>query len=331
MGSGDESKPSILYDPSYASQPLLSAVDDPATDDDENYSPINYQHGPRPLRDLPALLLFLLLSLSTIALGLVAVARRNPAATRASFFVFDPATSSCVLSSFNSLSSSSSPFLKDLSWTLVVTLILAGPIALAVLWLLRHYAKQVVYAALPFFILIPAFVNVYWFATCALSHGCRHSFPLAYRILALLFIFLLIAIILWIIVANWHRVELTVRIVRIAAAALAGNMSLLAVLPSLGLGLVVYFTPLVVFLVYSTWNGKVVPKEKEGAGGEYYLCVWRQDGWVPAYFALAIITMVWSVAAMVEAQVYVISGTIAQWYFSKEGSKPSRSLRSSLR
>ncbi|XP_038974585.1 CTL-like protein DDB_G0274487 [Phoenix dactylifera] len=329
MGSGDESKPSILYDPSSASQPLLSAAAD------ESYPPINYQHGPRPLRDLPALVLFLLLSLSTIALGLVAVARRNPAASRASSFVFDPATSSCVLSSSNSLSfssSSSSPFLKDLSWTLVVTLLLAGPIALAVLWLLRHYAKQLVYAALPFFILIPAFVNVYWFAACALSHGCRHSFPLAYRILALIFIFLLIAIILWIIVANWHRVELTVRIVRIAAAALAGNMSLLAVLPALGLGLLVYFAPVVVFLVFSTWNGKVVPKVKEGAsGGEYYLCVWRQDGWVPAYFALAIITMVWSVAVMVEAQVYVISGTIAQWYFSKEGSKPSRSIRSSLR
>lgn len=121
------------------------------------------------------------------------------------------------------------------------------------------------------------------------------------------------------------------RIVQIAAAALTDNISLLAVLPTLGLGLLVYFAPIVVFLVYSTWNGKVVPKQKEGAGGEYYLCVWRQDGWVPAYFALAIITMIWSAATMVEAQVYVTSGTIAQWYFAREGSKPSRSIRSSLR
>ncbi|XP_008788416.2 choline transporter-like protein 3 [Phoenix dactylifera] len=342
MGGGEETKPSILYDPSASTQPLLSAADPAAppqdADDDDQYPPISYQHGPRPLRDLPALILFLLLSLSTIALGLVAVARRNPAASRVSSFVFDPASSSCVLPSSNTLSlslslysSSSSPFLKDLIWTLVVTLLLSGPIALAVLWILRHYPKQVVYTALPFFILIPAFVNVYWFAACALSHGCRHSFPLAYRILTLIFIFLLIAIILWIIVANWHRVELTVRIVRISAAALASNISLLAILPALGLGLLVYFTPIVVFLVYSTWNGKVVPKEKEGAGGEYYLCVWRQDGWVPAYFALAIITMVWSVATMVEAQVYVISGTIAQWYFSKERSKHIRNIRSSLR
>ncbi|XP_010920154.1 uncharacterized protein [Elaeis guineensis] len=337
MGSGEESKPSILYDPSSSTQPLLSATDPavpPQDADDDQYPPISYQHGPRPLRDLPALVLFLVLSLSTIAFGLVAVARRNPAASRASSFVFDPASSSCVLRSSNTLSLSlffSSPFLKDLIWTLVVTLLLSGPIALAILWLLRHYAKQVVYTALPFFILIPAFINVYWFAACTLNHGCRHSLPLAYRILALIFIFILIAIILWIIVANWHRVELTVRIVQISAAALAGNISLVAVLPALGLGLLVYFAPIVVFLVYSTWNGKVVPKEKEGAGGDYYLCVWRQDGWVPAYFALAIITMIWSVATMVEAQVYVISGTIAQWYFSKEGSKPSRSIRSSLR
>lgn len=344
MDSRDESAAFIAKDPLAAiTQPLLlppgvsegdSSAPSPPRADDEPYPPISYHHGRRPIRDLPSLILFLLVSVTTFALGIAAVARRNPAATRVSDFVFDLATSSCVISSSNSFSfSSSSPFLKDLIWTLVVTLLLAGPIVFAILWLLRHYAKQVVYASIPFFILIPSFLNIFWFVACTVDSDCRHAFPLAYRIVVLIFVFLLIGVFIWIIVANWHRIELTVKIVRVAATALANNIGLFAVLPALGMGLLIYFSPIIVFLVFSTWNGSIVPRkvEIEGTGGEYYKCVWKQEGWVPAYFALAIITMIWSAATLVEAKVYVISGTVAQWYFNKDGSKPAKSIRSSLR
>lgn len=127
--------------------------------------------------------------------------------------------------------------------------------------------------------------------------------------------------------ANWHRIELTVSIIEVAANALYQNLGLFGVLPALNIGLIVYFVPIVVFLVFARLNGKIVPREKNG---DYY-CVWKQDSWVPAYYALAILTMLWSVAAMVEVQVYVISGTIAQWYFSKDDSTLKRSLRTSLR
>ncbi|MFS8009106.1 hypothetical protein Hanom_Chr14g01280611 [Helianthus anomalus] len=36
------------------------------------------------------------------------------------------------------------------------------------------------------------------------------------------------------------------------------------------------------------------------------------------------VTMSWSGAAMVEAHIYVINGTIAQWYFSKDNSRVKR-------
>nr|AFK35062.1 unknown [Lotus japonicus] len=81
-------------------------------------------------------------------------------------------------------------------------------------------------------------------------------------------------------------------------------------------------------MVFAKFNGKVVPKEY--SDGEYG-CVWKEDSWVSAYFALAILTMLWSAAAMVEAQVYVISGTIARWYFSKDYETSTRSIRTSLR
>ncbi|KAE8698730.1 ras-related protein RABA1f-like [Hibiscus syriacus] len=52
------------------------------------------------------------------------------------------------------------------------------------------------------------------------------------------------------------------------------------------------------------YNGKIVAKASNGE----YTCVWKQDSWVPAYFTLAILTMLWSLTTMVEAQVYV------QWH-----------------
>lgn len=116
-------------------------------------------------------------------------------------------------------------------------------------------------------------------------------------------------------------------IIGVASDALSWNLGLLGVLPCLTIGLVVYYVPIVVFMVFSRFNGKVVLKNLNGEYG----CVWKQDSWVPAYFALAILTMLWSATAMVEAQVYIISGTVAHWYFSKEGETPRRSIRTSLR
>lgn len=127
---------------------------------------------------------------------------------------------------------------------------------------------------------------------------------------------------------NWHRVELTVSIIGVASDALSWNMGLFGVLPCLTIGLVVYYVPIVVFLVFAKYNGKVVPRKLHG---NEYGCVWKEDSWVPAYFALAILTMLWSASAMLEAQVYVISGTIARWYFSKDYETPTKSIRTSLR
>lgn len=226
-----------------------------------------------------------------------------------------------------SFSSSKSNFLKDLIWVLVITLILSVPICFLLLLLLKHYTKQLVYVALPFFVIVPTFINVYWFVACTVSSSCSDSLPLVYRILVLVFVFLIIGVLVWIFVANWHRIELTVQIIGIASDALSKNLGLFVALPLLTLGLVVYYAPIVVFLVFARLNGKIVPKESNGE----YKCVWKQDSWVPAYFALAILTMLWSLTSMVEAKAYVISGTIAQWYFSKEDTKPKWSIRSSLR
>lgn len=116
-------------------------------------------------------------------------------------------------------------------------------------------------------------------------------------------------------------------IIGVASHALSRNMALFGVLPCLSVGLVLYFVPIVVFMVFARFNGKIVVKNLKSG----YDCEWKEDSWVPAYYALAVLTMLWSAAAMVEAQVYVISGTIANWYFSKEHQTPKRSIRTPLR
>ncbi|XP_031280148.1 CTL-like protein DDB_G0288717 [Pistacia vera] len=350
MGSTEEdpNKPLSLYEPSSPSQPLLSkppieehtsvpSQPDPQEPDPVQFIQINYNYGPRPFKDLPFLILFVVFVIATFAWGIFSVCNKNSSFTSVSSYAYNSTSGSCVEESasvssnwgsvnFTFLSLSSS-FSKDLTWTLVLTLILSVPISFLLLLLLKRYTKQIVYISLPFFVIVPIFLNVYWFVACTVSSSCSDVFPLAYRILVLVFVFLIIGVIVWIFVANWHRIELTIQIIGVASDALSQNLGLFVALPLLTLGLIIYYAPIIVFLVFARFNGKIVAKESSGE----YECVWKQDSWVPAYFAVAILTMLWSLSAMVEAQAYVISGTIAQWYFSKEDSKPRRSIRSSLR
>ncbi|CAB80528.1 putative protein [Arabidopsis thaliana] len=334
---GDPTKFAAIYDSSSPSHPLLSkpstsALDSPRRSDPESdptqFLQISYNFGPRTFKDIPFLLLFDLLVLSTFGFGIFSIFHRNNDYGNSSSFTYDFTSSSCVKNStftkisdgyywasssvmYGMVSSSDPVFEKDLIWTLVVTLILSVPFCFSVLLLLKHYTKQIVYACLPLFVLFPIFFNVYWFVACTLSSSCSDALPLAYRILVLVFVFLIIGIIVWIIVANWHRIDLTIQIISVASDALSKNLKLFVVLPLLTLG----------------FNGKFVPRELDGQ----YFCEWKEDSWVPAYYALAILTMIWSLAVMVEMQVYVISGAIAQWYFSKEDSIPKKCIRSSLR
>ncbi|OAY52316.1 CTL-like protein DDB_G0288717 [Manihot esculenta] len=335
------SKP--LFSPSLALLPPIEETTEPLQDESDPtlYLPISYNSGPRPFKDIPFLILFALCVLCTFAFGIFSVSQRNPDYTNLSSFTYEFNSTSCVKDSLSSssvwflethvyyylLSLSSSGFGKALIWNLVVTFILSSPICFLFFLLLKHYTKQIVYISLPFFIVLPIFFNVYWFVACTVSSTCIDAFPLVYRILVLVFVFLVIGVIMWILVANWHRIELTVMIIGVASDALSKNLALFVALPLLTFGLVLYYAPIVVFLVFARLNGKIVPKESSGE----YTCVWKQDSWVPAYYALAILAMLWSLTAMVETQVYVISGTIAEWYFTKEDSSPKRGIRSSLR
>ena len=216
-----------------------------------------------------------------------------------------------------------------LVWTLVVTLVLSVPIIFGFLWLLKAFAKQLVYACLPFFIAIPVFLNIFWFVACILSTECGQSINIALRIAILLFVFLLCGILAWVIYSNWHRVELTIKIMQTAAQALLANWVLLFVLPILSVVLLIYITPFIVFLIYAYMNGTIVATTGLYCEGETATdcCTWTTEAWVPAYYVLTIFTVLWSILLMTEAQVYIISSTAAQWYFAVPGSPLEGNIR----
>eukprot|EP00252_Welwitschia_mirabilis_P001980 TRINITY_DN11937_c0_g2_i2.p1 TRINITY_DN11937_c0_g2~~TRINITY_DN11937_c0_g2_i2.p1 ORF type:complete len:502 (+),score=29.32 TRINITY_DN11937_c0_g2_i2:285-1790(+) len=363
----------IASDSAYAdsSEPLLSKrIEEEGEFSSENYVPLSYNSGRRNFQDILFLLVFVLLVLATFAFGLFAVAHRNKSYGNLGSFVFNRNSSTCArymllesiplvdgarvsdllelgfhegLTQFSLYSQLQEAglkkhFVNDLTWTLVITLLLSIPIASTLLWILKSYTRQLVYACLPFFVLIPFIINVFWFVACIFNTECKNTITLASRIFIFLFIFVLCVIIAWIIISNWHRVELTISIVHTASEALSSNLGLLLVLPSLTIALLVYYVPIIVFLVFAQSNGKVVPNPKVaesgyvcGGSSGVQCCVWKQDSWVPAYFALAIITMLWSLTVMIEAQVYIISGTIGQWYFFQAETSPPGSLRNSVR
>lgn len=43
-------------------------------------------------------------------------------------------------------------------------------------------------------------------------------------------------------------------------------------------------------------------------------CVWQPQMWVGFYMALASVTMLWTIFLVGQLRVFVLSGTIAQWW-----------------
>jgi hypothetical protein len=111
MGSTEEpDKPVSFYDSSSSSpnQPLLSKPpDDPPTEpepDPTQYLQISYNYGPRPFKDLPFVILFLLFVLCTFGFGLFSVFHRNTHYSDLSSFSYSSNSSSCVEDSLSELS-----------------------------------------------------------------------------------------------------------------------------------------------------------------------------------------------------------------------------------
>ena len=48
-------------------------------------------------------------------------------------------------------------------------------------------------------------------------------------------------------------------------------------------------------------------------------CGWQVDSWVPVYCTLAVVSVIWVISMALEMRLYVIGGTLCQWYFAPAG------------
>ena len=60
-------------------------------------------------------------------------------------------------------------------------------------------------------------------------------------------------------------------------------------------------------------------------------CAWTVDTWVPMYTTLTVVSVVWVVSMALEMRLYVIGGTMCQWYFAPAGTTDFSAGKTSAR
>jgi hypothetical protein len=319
-----------------------------------------YNVGVRPFQDLIFTIIFLLLVLVSAAFGIYGVIHSNPDYQLQYAAQYDPSQGCTIPENVQVEPISAtgvrweimqifmaqilrSVMLKNrapsaspvwITGTLGITLALSGPLALAVLFLLRSYTKELVYATLPFIVLLPVALNLTWFIFCQLHIECRTEFDSSIQYAIFGTILFMCGLMAYVIYSNWDRIEITIRVIKTSSEALYQNLALLFVLPSLSLGLVAFCIPFVTFMNYAYANGKLVPNPESvdhPTRSTDAPCVWEPAAWVPCYIYLSGFTILWSSMIMAQIQVLTISGTISQWYFAQAGSSTLNATKRALR
>lgn len=344
----------------YQTQPD-SVLSPPSSQDGSTI--FGYNVGVRPYQDLVFTIIFLLLILVSASFGIYGVVHSNPDYQHVESAHYDPSQGCSIDASVQSepMSASSArwevmhiltpgmikkvllkntaPSATPILITLGLTLALSGPLALGVLYLLRVYTKELVYATLPFIVLLPIALNLTWFILCQRNIECRTEFDSSGQYALFGIILLMCGLMVYVIYSNWERIELTIRVVKTSSQALHHNLALLFVLPSLSLALVVFCVPFVTFMGYAYTNGKLVtnpelvdhPSRPCARGTDTPCCVWEPAAWVPSYEYLSGFAILWSAMIMAQIQVFTISGAISQWYFAQAGSSTVNATRRALR
>ena len=352
----------------YQNQPD-SVVSVPSSQDGSTI--FGYNVGVRPFQDISFTIIFLLLILVSVSFGIYGVIHSNPDYQMIESASYKPGEGCSIPEGMRSEPMSTSDARRQIAYiimpqvlksvifqergpsntpiwiTLGLTLALSGPIALFLLYLLRKYTKELVYATVPIFVLLPIALDLTWFILCLRSIECRGEVDTKGQAVLFGVILLMCALMIYVIYSNWDRVDFTVRVVKTSSEALNQNLALIFVLPGLSLALVVFCVPIITFMGFAYTNGKLVPNpdiidhpalyrapslvEQHCGGADIPCCVWKPAAWVPYYMYLSGFALLWSSMIMAQIQVFTISGTIAQWYFAQAGSSIMNATQRALR
>lgn len=288
-----------------------------------------YEYNNRPPRDRVwgwAYALFLAL---TVVGGVYGVTHRSPMwhkAVEPGYLddathcpVHDTGARRLLLEEYGSQEFDLGEFFHTAGWWMLVSAALAVVVGIVFLRLLQHHASKMIWVAIGVQVLIPLAAGGALAATHGLGAGAT---------------FLVIGSIAAVCIFVWRDFfPLAARLLSVAAEGLNSNSGLIGFVLLVQLALLLLLLPVFVLMAVAWTNGQVAPNPmrrdlltggeldshsvcRDAQGEEVPCCVWEVHGWVGPWMALASLTVLWSTFLAFTIRLFVISGTIAQWYFA---------------
>jgi hypothetical protein len=138
------------------------------------------------------------------------------------------------------------------------------------------------------------------------------------------------------------ELDIVASMISVSTQGLRDNPHLVSVTVILQVLAMAYLIPVVYLMADATQHGEATINKYAVESGTdvclgYYsqtvdCCRWEMQSWVVSYLTLGLVSGLWVVATALEARLYIIGGTVCQWYFAPAGTTDfkgttSRSLK----
>lgn len=290
-----------------------------------------FEFSNRPVRDRGWGVLYLVFVAATLAGGVYAAVHRSPefASSLNSDVMGDPST--CPAHRGRSLlqreedHQSLGEMIRSFAFVMLATTVAPLVVGVAFVWTFKHHAVAMVKLTVRIQVAIPLMVGIVLLVSGQIVPGAVLLGMAALSALAFY---------LW-----RNELELCGRLLGVAGSGLNDNPGLLVFAVLALLAVACLWVPLVSFLGLSYANGSIRPNPaaalngptcRDAQGQQVPCCVWQADPWVPFYASLNIVSTMWTVFLSGEIRRYVLSATIAQWYFSPPGASMVGSTKRSV-
>ena len=127
------------------------------------------------------------------------------------------------------------------------------------------------------------------------------------------------------------ELNLVASLLTVATQGLRDNPHIVTAVVGLQLVAFCWLAPCVAFMMFANTNGHVAVSHeavsqdgsskicKDFNGLDVDCCAWDVESWVPFYLTMAMVSGIWFISVALETRLFVIGGTICQWYFAPVG------------
>mmetsp|Transcript_7591 Transcript_7591/g.25089 ORF Transcript_7591/g.25089 Transcript_7591/m.25089 type:complete len:662 (-) Transcript_7591:131-2116(-) len=203
-------------------------------------------------------------------------------------------------------------------WCAGISLLVSVLMGVFIVYMFRTCAHKTVWGIIYFKIF-----SLFGMAVAMLSMGSMEGF----------ITFALIGLLTWFVYWLWtDELNVVASMLAVSSQALKDNPGILGCVLSLQVAVLAFVIPVVGFVYIALLGGApdVNPKAiyqnsstlacADYVGRPVNCCATMPGAWVAWYEALAIISIIWAFAFALEARMYIIGGTVCQWYFAPRGS-----------